>query len=402
MAIEAFALYTWKMGSALGTTGGRARWRRAAVAGLSVLLVPVSAGAAPVAGSTDSVQAPVLASPDVVAAPGVGRPVQRAAFRRPAVGVQFHGLWSTYSDTERAGILDKVAAMGATWVRIDISWAMLQPTRAPIDPDAWGPQQVDKVITMAHRRGLKVLGTLWLTPPWAHPLAGERSGPADPRSYARALAWAARRWQGKAQAWEVWNEPNATEFFAGANPNRYARLLCASYRAVQAAPGPPAARIVYGGTMHNDVDWIRRTYQAGVQGCFDIMATHPYQSPADTSATSGAGASMWEFKHLRHVRSLMLRHGDRRPVWVTEFGWSSHRNRGGEANWERGVTRRQQAVYTVNALRLLRREFPFVRNAFLYTDRANPAEGIHQAGYGLLTHRLRPKPVYHALRGYLR
>src|SRR5206468_516770 len=53
------------------------------------------------------------------------------------MGVQFHGMWSLYSDSQRAYVLDKLQAAGVNSVRLDVSWAMLQPTSAA-SYDAWG------------------------------------------------------------------------------------------------------------------------------------------------------------------------------------------------------------------------------------------------------------------------
>ncbi len=356
------------------------------------LSVPAGAPAAPVESSA-------VALGPVAAAPLAARTQERR--RRdnlpPELGVQFHGLWSSYSDADRAGVLDRLVDMGAGWVRLDMSWAMIQPTAGRIDPDGWGVRFVDRVVDMAAKRGLKVLATFWLTPDWAGPKAGERSLPADPRDYGRALAWAADRWAGQVQAWEVWNEPNSKDFLAGANAAAYADLLCAAHDAVRpATAGGP--QLVFGGTMHNDSEWIDAAYDAGAGACFDVLATHPYQSPSDTGPMSGSGESQWEFSHLAEVRALMRRHGDTRPVWVTEFGWSSHSDRGGEQPWERGVSRRQQGTFTVAALEALRKQFPFVKKAFLYNDRARTDAGRHMKGYGLMTPRLKPKPVYRAVQ----
>lgn len=346
----------------------------------------------------------VAAAPAAVAAAdraGTGAAEEQRRRQRPgrslAVGAQFHGVWSSYSDAERAEVLDKLAAMGAGWVRVDMSWAMIQPERGRIDPSSWGVQHTEKVITMAHERGLKVLGMFWLTPPWADPQAGERSVPARPAQYGEALAWAARRWAGKVRAWEVWNEPNSGDFLAGADPRAYTRLLCAAHDAVRASGSK--VRIVFGGTMYNDARWIDRAYEAGAAGCFDVMATHPYVAPAD-HGPSVAARTMYDFG-LGGVRAVMREHGDRSPVWVTELGWSSHRNHGWEEPWQLGVTEAEQARYSVEALRLLEERYPYVRKAFFYTDRAQPGTSEHLAGYGLMREDLAVKPVWRALRAHL-
>jgi hypothetical protein len=41
----------------------------------------------------------------------------------------------------------------------------------------------------------------------------------------------------------------------------------------------------------------------------------------------------------------MLRHGDRRPVWLTESGWSTSTVRGQSETWRNGVSEAQQALF---------------------------------------------------------
>jgi hypothetical protein len=55
----------------------------------------------------------------------------------PDIGAQFHGMWANYTETQRIYVLDALKYYGATTVRIDVSWAMLQPTNATTY-DAWG------------------------------------------------------------------------------------------------------------------------------------------------------------------------------------------------------------------------------------------------------------------------
>jgi beta-xylosidase len=308
-------------------------------------------------------------------------------------------MWSAYTDAERLAALDKLKAMGAEWVRLDLSWAMLQPTSGSSFDLRWGVPFADRVIDMAHERGLKVMVMFWMTPDWANGGAGSRVGPSDPRAYAEAIEWASQRWAGKVQAWEVWNEPNLDSFWRGADPGKYVDLLCPAYQAV--GRGNPAAKVVFGGVVHNDDAWIREAYAEGAKGCFDVMATHPYVGPSDAAPTSGSGEEIWHFSHLAAVRRVMLNHNDAKPIWATEFGWSTHKNYGGEASWDRGVTGEQQAQYTVEALRLLASSFPYVTTAFIYNERGKETGDAHQDGFGILRSDLRPKRVYWAVKRYL-
>jgi hypothetical protein len=362
--------------------------------GLLVAPAPASAGVA----SSDAVADAGL----VRHRPVVASPVDRGrdqALRRPIVGVQFHGMWSDYTDSDRAAVLDRLRRMGARWVRLDLAWAMLQPSGPGAYDMRWGVPFADRVIAMAHRRGLKVLVMFWLTPGWANGYAGERTGPTDPRTYANAIRWASRRWAREVQGWEIWNEPNSGAFWTSEDPVSYTRLLCRAYHAVKR--GNPRARVVFGGVQHNDVGWIRRAYDAGARGCFDLMATHPYVGPSDAHPSVAVRGEMWEFPHVAAVRRLMLNRRDRKPIWVTEFGWSTHRDTGREAPWERGVTPATQARFSVAALRILAKDHRYVRKAFFYNEREKATSNPHQNGFGLLRRDLAAKPAYLALRDYL-
>lgn len=314
------------------------------------------------------------------------------------LGVQFHGTWSDYDDTTRGLVLDKIKASGATWVRIDVGWGMIQPEPGSYDLD-WGVPRVDRVIGQADARGLKVLVMFWMTPSWANDGEGTRTAPDDAQDYANAIGWAANRWGGKVDAWEVWNEPNSDSFLTGADPTTYVRLLCPAYRAVHA--NDTDSRVVFGGVMYNDDDWIRSAYAAGAKGCFDVMATHPYLGPSDAPPETPDDGHIWTLRHVRAVRNVMLANGDSSPIWATEFGWSSHANSGGEEPWERGVTEARQADYAVRALRLFESDYPYVTKAFWYNERAKDTGDAHQDGYGMLRHTGAAKPVFYAFRNHL-
>ncbi len=316
----------------------------------------------------------------------------------PAVGVQFHATWTNYTDSDRARILDQLAAAGVQWVRIDIGWSGFEPD-APGVIDPWYQGRVDAAVDEARARGLQVLLTAWLTPRWANAGLGERHPPTDPADYARFLTWAADHYRGRVEAWEIWNEPNLPTFWKG-DTAQYASLLEAAYPAVKA--GDPSVAVVLGGPAYNDTDFLSALYDLGVQGSFDVMATHPYQGFANAPPETADDGTRGTLTHVAAVRELMVAHGDGdRPIWFTEFGWSAHPTAPGAPNWQWGVTEAAQGDYFVRTLRWVAEHAPYVTNVFWYNERAQDTGDAQLDGYGLLTHDLEPRPAYLMVQAYL-
>ena len=304
---------------------GLVRRLTAVAAGLTLAVTGGAAtagacGSWPGGGRTSPPSPPRAPAPAPASAPDAAPPAADRPATRP-VDTMFHGLWTSYTDEQRAQVLDRLQAAGVTSVRIDLSWIMLQPD-GPQSYYGWGVDFVDRVIAMANERNIRPLMTLWLTPAWANGNAGERVAPYRAEDYARVAGWAANRWRGKVVGWEVWNEPNSDAFLRGADPAAYARLLQAAYPAIKA--GDPNAAVVFGGVEYNDVDWLRRAYDAGAKGSFDVLATHPYQGIADLPPDALDGTK-WTMRSVSAVRELMVERGDEaKPIWFTEFGWSTH------------------------------------------------------------------------------
>ena len=321
----------------------------------------------------------------------------------PAVGTHFHAMWTSYSDAERIEVLDKLAAAGVEWVRIDIGWSSIQEHGRNSYSD-WYIDQADFVIDAARERGINVLGLLWRTPRWANGGRNVNTPPTDFDEYGRIARWAADHFRGRVAAWEVWNEPNLDGFWDG-SPADIAALLRASYDDFKA--GDPEADVVMAAPVHNDVEWLRKVYAAGAQGYFDVMATHPYSSPSDLPPEIDNG-TIWTISAVERVHELMEENGDGdKPIWFTEFGWSSHANRGNEAPWELGVTKDQQADYLVRSAEFIACRYPYVEQIFWYSERnlgappgASPGE-IQLGNFGLMENDLSPKPAYDAVSDLL-
>lgn len=316
----------------------------------------------------------------------------------PAVGVQFHAMWSDYTDAQRMKVLDKLAAAGAGWVRIDMGWSSFQE-HGPGRYSRWYVDLADHVVNQARARGLKVLVTIWRTPRWANDGAGVYRPPTHAGDFGDFAAWAAKHFEGRVAAWEIWNEPNHPSYFKGSAAD-YMPLLRSAYRNIKRVS--PGAEVVLGAPVYNDTDWLKKIYEKGGADYFDIMATHPYQGRGDAPPEYPGDGEVWWLTHVEAVRDLMKRYGDAdKDVWFTEFGWSAHDNWSGIPDWMRGVTKEQQADYLIRTLNFVGLNYPYVTNVFWYGERNQSTGEIHLDRYGLLKRDLSAKPVYRALKAFL-
>jgi plastocyanin len=314
----------------------------------------------------------------------------------PTFGVQFHALWWDYTDEQRIALLDKLDAAGIRWVRIDVSWPTVQPSRGTIAD--WYVELLDFVVDAARARGIDVLATLYRTPGWANGGSSSNVPPLEEADYAWIANWLASHFRGRIAGWEVYNEPNSDTFFTG-TPRRYAAILMAAYPALKS--GDPGADVVLGGPANQDPVWLEAVYKAGARDSFDVMAVHAYMSPSDLPPETNNG-TIWTLAATSKTLDLMQRFGDGdKEIWLTEYGWSAHPNRGDELNWHRGVTQEQQADYLVRSLVYLGANRPYVTKVFWYNERNRATGHAHEDGFGLLNRDLSEKPAFAAAKAFL-
>jgi hypothetical protein len=317
----------------------------------------------------------------------------------PSFGVQFHATWGDYTDTQRAAVLDKMAAAGIKWVRVDVGWRALEET----GKGQYSQYQFDlanKIFTMAQARGISVLATLWGTPAWANGGQGQGVPPTNVNDYADIAAKAAASFKGKVAAWEIWNEPNLGGFWSTKDPVKYAAMVKAAYPRFKA--GDPAALVVAGATSENDTPWLTRMYDAGAGGYFDVLSVHPYQGISDQPPELADDGNIWVMDHVRTVRNLMVARGDgAKEIWGTEYGWSVHSNTGSEGTWQRGVTEAQQADFLQRSLTWFAANHPYVTRVFWYNERQKATGDPQEDGYGLLHRDLTTRPSYDTAKSLL-
>jgi polysaccharide biosynthesis protein PslG len=289
-----------------------------------------------------------------------------------------------------------ISDLGAHWVRIEFRWNEAEPSsKGSYDPNIIA--RYDRAIDTARAAGAKVLVFVNGSPRWASGSRISMTKPQNPADYADFIRFVAARYAGRVSAWEVWNEENTSRFWStGPNPAEYVPLLKAAYPAVKSAD--PSALVVFGGVSQNDYSYIEGAYAAGAKGYFDVMAVHPYPGPNAPEEVWYSNGRIGEmaFSGFREVRSSMLARGDDKPIWLTEFGWSTTTTE----SW--GVTYAQQADYLTRAYRLLE-SYPYVAIASWYNLRNNHWDNdadTWETQLGLMRTDFTHKSSYAAFKDY--
>lgn len=309
-----------------------------------------------------------------------------------AVGVNTQIGYADTDNATRLAVLDRLAAAGVEWLRLDVGWVTLEEQSGQFV--AWYLATLDFIVDAALTRNMQVLVVITGTPTWASPTtSGPPSTPGLASSFAQRLAG---HFRDRVGAYETWNEPNNAAFWSG-TLDQFATLHTEMASGIRA--GDPAATVVLAGPAYCDSDWVEQMLLRDLSGTFDALAVHPYMSPSNLppNAPDQGGTNIWTMAHVAAIRSLQVSFDDTSPIWFTEFGWSSH-STPSPNNWEQGVSRAAQAKYLTRTLRLIESSWPYVSHVFWYVDRNRDDSGAQQNNYGLLTRAGQPKAAYLALR----
>ena len=284
--------------------------------------------------------------------------------------------------------------IGSRWTRIDIGWADFEPSKGVYSQ--WHVDNYRAELQRARAAGQKIIVMVATSPQWASGSTVANTPPRDPADYARFLSYLGQQYGSYVDAWEIWNEPNLQRFWStGPNPAAYAALVKAAYPAVKAAD--PGAPVVMGATSTNDYRFIEGAYAAGVKGYFDVLSTHPYSCDAPETIRRDANGRLdqYTFAGYRELRAVMAAQGDAKPIFFTEFGWST-------STQGCGVSESVQADWLTRAYRFVEQD-RYVEVALTYTLRnhfsMNDADNV-EARYGLMRTDFTPKPSYSAFKAY--
>jgi hypothetical protein len=300
------------------------------------------------------------------------------------------------SDADLTRTLNDWTELGVRWVRFDFDWSLMQPT----GPGATNFAPWDRVVTALGARGIKVLGIIDYTPPWACGCNDSKVGPTDPTNFGTFAVSLAQHYAPMGvHAWDIWNEPNIQVFWHPApSIANYTALLKATAPRIRAAD--PQAFILNGGLSPAGDDgvniapitFLKKMYTAGARSLFDAVNDHPYAYPSGIQVTQPWSAWYQMFGTTPDsLRSVMIANGDTdKKIWMTETGAPT----GGDP--ARQLTEAQQAQLVTDTYTAAK-GFPWAGPVFWYSywDRGTNPNDVEDH-FGLVHTDYTRKPSFGA------
>lgn len=235
------------------------------------------------------------------------------------------------------------AAVGARWQRnASFGWGQVG-TR----PEQYDFCMTDRYVAASERMGIRLVGLLMDAPLWATRDGAWFGPPKDTAAWKHYIETIVGRYRGRVSVWEIWNEPDLTEFWTG-TPEDHVALLAAAYRAAKRAN--PDCLVMMAGADGRGERYLQKLLPLGAAQHCDLIGFHAYANTPEAAE-----------KRVRSVWRILNYHGVSKPLWITEIGWSARGPRGGVNAGNENV----KAEYLTDALTRLR---PLAEVVFRHRD----------------------------------
>ncbi|MGB7731403.1 MAG: glycosyl hydrolase [Candidatus Acidiferrum sp.] len=202
----------------------------------------------------------------------------------------------------------------------NLDWSDTNPA-----PGIYDFSYIDKFIALNQVHGTEVIYTLGRTPRWAssEPDApgpygpGQCAPPSDISFFEDFVRTLVRHVAGRIKYWELWNEPQSTNFYCGTIPSMVTMAREASK--IIKDLDPTAQILSPGVTGGPGPDWLSSFLSEGGASYVDIIAFHGYWSACAEDVVNVIAS----YKSVMAARGVAGK-----PLWDTESSWAGFGNLG--------------------------------------------------------------------------
>ncbi|HEX3974749.1 MAG TPA: glycosyl hydrolase [Solirubrobacteraceae bacterium] len=314
----------------------------------------------------------------------------------------------------------QLRAGGVSWAREDLAWAIAEPKDGVYN---WTP--FDHLMTAASLAGVKVLGILDYSAPWASSDPSGRGNmfypPKNDADFATYAAAVVARYGTNGSFWaqnpqltrdplaavQVWGEPYGSwRWMPGPDPVAYAQLVRQTALAVHAAD--PALQVLMAGDLNSwsehgnphSQPWLAQVLAAdpSLPGLVNGLSVDPYPTPRNLGPYGSAVDPAQSFSEVPLVHQTEAQAGVRLPIWITEIGWST------APDTQAAVSDATQATFMRQAIQRGIGDWgSYVSKIFVFGwYRSSGVSGDWENNLGLLGPNGAPKPAWGAITQLLR
>ena len=318
-----------------------------------------------------------------------------------------------YQDQQR--VLNAVKGAGFGWIKQQVRWGDFEQSKGNIN---WG--LMDPIANIAQANGVKVLFSVVTAPTWSRS-DGKMDGPPNNlNDFGDFLAAVAKRYDGKVQAYEIWNEQNFSREWGGGtiNAGAYVEMLKVAYTRIKAVD---RNIIVVSGALtptgYNDPNVAvddsiylaqMEQYQGGVFKQYaDAVGAHMAgynnapQDWVDSHSVNTPGFKndgSFYFRRIDQLHNIMAQHGDGRQMWLTEYEWGAATPpvpAGYE--WTTNLSEDQVGNFFVQSIQMIQQSRPWVGALFIWNLNFRTFQDYHTsetALFGVLNPDWTPRSIY--------
>ncbi|HEV2774884.1 MAG TPA: hypothetical protein VGV90_04770 [Solirubrobacteraceae bacterium] len=317
-------------------------------------------------------------------------------------------LWGPAMLSDGSSAFGLYDELGIDTLQFTLSWADAAPTRPaapgdPADPAYRWPAELSVAAAESASRGIRMSLLVSGTPGWAN--RGRRPiwRPARAQDLGAFLAAAARRYP-DVRRWMIWGEPNRADRFqpnarnGAVGPRAYASLLDNAYAALKRSN---RRNIVIGantwtsGTVR-PADFLRRMrLPNGRRPRLDWLGHNPFPFRYPKLSDKPLPGGYRDISDVDTIsRDARRAYGRRIPLWLSEYTIQSDH---GSAVFSSYVSRAVQARYLTAGYRIAD-DLGSAVAGLGWVGLLDEPEARDSANWGLLTHALKRKPAFAAMR----
>jgi hypothetical protein len=224
------------------------------------------------------------------------------------------GIGVHFTGGNNPGLAEFISAMGATAIRDDASWSMIERS-----PGQYSFTNFDPYMQTLQQYSLSPLLIL----DYSDRFYDQNQTPYDAtglQAFARYAQSLVAHYGTQLKAVEVYNEFNGTlsNGPCARQPSCYVNLLRYTYQAVKAVR--PDVTVIGGAAFMDDTHWFSQVFADGGLNYMDAVSDHPYTAFYIASPeTQGLQGEMQGLQKL----IKKYNHGQSKPIWITELGWTT-------------------------------------------------------------------------------